>query len=83
MGQSTDKKEHAVERAGKIYKRLSEAARMNERCPKQSELAERFSCSTGAIQNSFNFLKANGMIEVIETRPRLIIHIVRTGKTTI
>lgn len=83
MSQSAYQKEHAVERAGKIYKRISEAARMNERCPKQIELAERFSCSIGAIQNALNFLKANGMIEVIETRPRLIIQVARTGETTL
>lgn len=75
--------EHAVERAGRIYRVLADAARMSERCPTNKVLGERFGTNATRIGDALDFLTVNGMIEVERpNRNRRIVHIVATGHRT-
>lgn len=69
MAASKEEKEHAMERTRKIYVRLKECARMKDVCPTSRELAKRFGCSVGAVQNSLHFLEVADMVRKTRSRP--------------
>lgn len=82
MPAAEQQKQHAVERAAKIYGVLKAAAERGSECPENGTLAERFSCSPGVIVRSLHYLEANGMIRVERgIRPR-VVTIIATGKKT-
>lgn len=82
MGASPEIKEHAVERAVKIFGLLKQAAARNEPCPKNTALAARFGCGTATVVNAFAFLEANGMIEVARGQCNRVVTICSTGERT-
>lgn len=82
MAASKDQREHAVERAGKIFALLRQAADRGEDCPTNAILAERFGCGTNAIANALHFLESSGMIAVERLAAGRIVTIVATGKCT-
>jgi hypothetical protein len=78
MGQQ---KEHAVERAQRIYRVIRQCAEQGLPCPTNLILAERFGCGTGTIVDAIAFLEANGLFTVKRTNDRRTI-IFRDGIET-
>lgn len=72
----------AVERAGKVFALVKQAAERGEECPGSGVLAERLGCGVTAIARYFDFLKANGMVEVRAAAGIRVVTICATGKTT-
>lgn len=83
MAASQEQREHAVERAGKIFVLLRQAAERNETCPTNKVLAVRFGCGTTAIVSALHFLESNGMIAVERGNDRRVVTIRATGQRTL
>jgi DNA-binding transcriptional regulator YhcF (GntR family) len=83
MTVSSEQKEHAVQRAGKIFGLLKQAAERGERCPTNRMLGERFGCGDQAIVSAFHFLESCGMITVERGNDRRVVTICATGKRTL
>ena len=74
--------EHAVDRAGRIFAILKQAAERRVPCPTTPILAERFGCSKASVRASLHFLELAGMI-VIEWRgAERVVQIRATGHRT-
>jgi len=82
MPASKEQRQHAVERAAKIFTILKQCAEQGLPCPSNRELADRFGVKSGTIANALHFLEANGMIEREQKSDRVIITICASGKTT-
>src|SRR5688572_4142661 len=82
MPASSDQREHAVQRAAKIFALLKQAAERREPCPTNRTLGERFGCGDQAIVSAFYFLEANGMIAVERGNDRRVVTIAATGQRT-
>lgn len=82
MAASKEQQEHAVERAGKIFALLRQAADRGEDCPTNATLGERFGCGTSAIVNALHFLESNGMIAIDRLSAGRVVTILATGKCT-
>jgi DNA-binding FadR family transcriptional regulator len=82
MSASLEQREHAVQRAGKIFALLRQAAERGESCPTNSALRERFGCGDQAIVSAFHFLESCGMIEVRRGNDHRVVTIRATGKST-
>lgn len=82
MAASAEQREHAVERAGKIFAIIRTAAESGQQCPTNKTLADRFGCGTPQIVNALHFLEANGMIEVERMNDTRIVTICASGKQT-
>lgn len=82
MSASVEQREHAVERASRIFAFIRDAADRGERCPSNAVLAERFGCGTPTIVNALHFLESVGMIEVSRSASTRVVTIRATGKRT-
>lgn len=82
MSASPEKREHAVERASRIFAVIRDAAERGERCPTNAVLAERFGVGTTVIVNALHFLESCGMIVVTRSNATRIVTIRATGKQT-
>lgn len=82
MPASTEQREHAVKRAGKIFALLKQAAERGEPCPTNDVLAGRFGCGVARIVAALHFLESNGMIAVERGNDWRVVTITATGKAT-
>lgn len=82
MAASPEQREHAVERASRIFAVIRDAAERNQRCPSNAILAERFGVGATAIVNALHFLESVGMIVVSRSNASRIVTIRATGKQT-
>jgi DNA-binding FadR family transcriptional regulator len=82
MPASEEQREHAVQRAGKIFSVIRQAAERGEVCPTNDILAERFACGKTAIVNALHFLESVGMIRVERGSDRRVVTIVSSGLRT-
>ena len=82
MPASAAQREHAVERASRIFAVLRDAAERGKRCPSNATLAERFGVGTTAVVNALHFLESCGMIVVDRSNATRIVTIRATGKQT-
>ena len=82
MPASQEAQQHAVERAGKIFVILRQAAERGETCPTNAILAERFGVSRQRVISAFNFLECNGMIRAERVNSSRVVTICSTGKRT-
>lgn len=64
MSVSVEQREHAVDRASRIFAIIRDAAERGEGCPTNPMLAERFGCGISTIARSISFLETCGMIAV-------------------
>lgn len=82
MTASAQQREHAVERASRIFAIIRDAADRGECCPSNATLAQRFGCGTSVIVNALHFLESVGMIVVSRSNASRIVTIRATGKAT-
>lgn len=82
MSASSEQREHAVERASRIFAVIRDAAYRGEPCPTNAVLAERFGVGTTVIVNALHFLESCGMIVVSRSNATRIVTIRATGKQT-
>lgn len=82
MPASPEQREHAVERAGKIFALIRQAAERGERCPTNRVLGTRFGVGNQTIVSAFHFLESCGMIRVERGHDRRVVTICATGKST-
>lgn len=82
MSASAGQREHAVERASRIFAVIRDAADRGEQCPSNATLAERFGVGTTVIVNALHFLESVGMIVVTRSNATRIVTIRSTGKQT-
>lgn len=82
MSASPEQREHAVERASRIFVVIRDAADRGEPCPTNAVLAERFGVGTSVIVNALHFLESCGMIVVSRSNASRIVTIRATGKQT-
>lgn len=82
MSASQEQREHAVQRAGKIFALVRQAAERGEPCPPNAVLRERFGCGDQAISSALHFLAANGMIVVERGNDHRVVTICATGAKT-
>lgn len=82
MTASPEQREHAVERASRIFVVIRDAAERGERCPSNAILAERFGVGTQTIVSALHFLESVGMIVVTRSNASRIVTIRATGKQT-
>lgn len=64
MPASAQQQEHAVERAGRLFKIIKVCADSAEPLPSTPILARRFGVKAPCINRTLHFLEANGMIEL-------------------
>lgn len=82
MSASGEQKQHALDRAAKVFAIVKQAAERGEACPTNKVLAERFGCRPNTISRCFNFLEAAGMVSVERFSDSRIVTIRATGKKT-
>lgn len=82
MTASPEQREHAVERASRIFAVIRDAADRGLRCPSNAVLAERFGVGTTVIVNALHFLESCGMIEVSRSAATRVVTIRATGAKT-
>lgn len=82
MSASPEQREHAVQRAAKIFAIIKAAAERGESCPTNAVLRERFGCADQAIASAFGFLEANGMIVVERGNDHRVVTIRASGHRT-
>lgn len=82
MPASAEQREHAVERASRIFAVIRDAAERGERCPTNAVLAERFGVGTTVIVNALHFLESCGMIVISRSNASRIVTVRATGKQT-
>lgn len=82
MSASPEQREHAVERASRIFAIIRDAADRGECCPSNAILAQRFGVGSSVIVNALHFLESVGMIVVSRSNASRIVTIRATGKQT-
>jgi DNA-binding FadR family transcriptional regulator len=83
MSASPEQQEHAIQRAQKLFRIISQAADHGERCPTNKMLAERIGYkSASTVGEAISFLAVAGMITVERANNARVITITATGKKT-
>lgn len=82
MPASIEAQEHAVDRAAKVFALVKQAALRRLPCPSNADLAERFAVKPNTISRAFNFLEANGMIQIERGQCDRVVTICATGDRT-
>lgn len=82
MPASQADQEHAVQRAGKIFALIRQAAERGEACPTNEALGERFGCSGQRIVAALHFLESAGMISVERGNDCRVVTIRASGQKT-
>lgn len=83
MPASPEQREHAVDRAGKIFALIRQAAERGEACPTNKVLATRFACGTQTIVSALHFLESCGMIRIRRGNDHRVVTICASGKQTV
>jgi hypothetical protein len=82
MPASPEQKEHALDRATKVYRALKSAAEAGLPCPTNPVLAKRIGCGVATIVRSMHFLEVAGMIDVERFGCTRRVTITATGHST-
>jgi DNA-binding transcriptional regulator YhcF (GntR family) len=83
MSASQEQREHAIQKAQKLFRIISQAADYGHQCPSNKILAERIGYKSAArVADAISFLSTAGMITVERANNARVVTITATGKKT-